>query len=281
MISIFSKVKEVALAAAMVAAMGAQAAPVGQPVTINENAIPGVSFPSQAAVAVDQLSGQYDEVLSVAPSSATSGTFTTEAIFAAGGWFKNGASVSTLVNAPDFLGGYRLYAKFVGSGSYNLVGGQFVFSGGSGAIELWADPDQNTVYNVATTSIGVMGHLINTSGAASLLDDKKLGTASMISFGQGQVTPGGANGNFELVYNDFALAVPTGDAYFIAPRPFYMLLDLNGNFQSFNPTTLTDIQLLNNSANAFFMKVPEPGALALVGIALLGLGLSGRRARKA
>lgn len=281
MISIFSKVKVVALAAALVAVVGAQAATVGQPVTINENAIPGVSDPGQAAVAVDQLSGQYDEVLTTSPTSATSGTFTTEAIFGAGGWFNNGASVATYVNGVGSAG-YKLYAKFVGSGSYSQVGGQFVFSGGSGAIELWADPDKNTVYNVAATSIGSMAHLINTSGAASLLDDKLLGTASMISFAQGQIAAGGgANGNFELVYNDFSLAVPTGDAYFIAPRPFYMLLDLNGNFQSFNPTTITSVQLLNNSANAFFLKVPEPGALALVGIALFGLGLSGRRARKA
>ncbi len=281
----YAKVTAAALTL-IAAAAGAHAAPVGQPVWINEGAIPGTPVVAPFInLPVDQLSGQYDEVLTVGLGS----TFTTEAIFNAGKWFNNGASVPSFLGAPDIFGGYKLYAKFTGFGTFApKVGGGFTFTGGGGAIEVWADPIMNTVYNVGASAAAVpsVNNLVLTSGAASITDDYLLGSASLITAAEGVTNPGLANGNFEVVFGDFALTSapgqlpPNGDKYFIAPRPFYMILDLNGNFQSFIPVSGTSVQLLNSSANAFFQTVPEPGALALVGLALVGMGVATRRARK-
>lgn len=262
----------------------AQAATVGQPVTIQESAVTGASA---SVLTVDQLSGQYDEVITTtanAGSGGTSGTFVTEAIFNAGGWFYNGGAAGGQMNLSESLfggAGYALYAKFSQTGTYSFDGTTFTFTGfNSGALELWADPLQNTNYDVKSSATGSIANLNLVSGAASITDDLKLGSATLVAQGDGNSSIGLANGNFEIIFSDFALAAPNGENYFTAPRPFYMMLDVNGNFQSFNPLNASDAVLLNNSANAFFFKVPEPGGLGLVGLALFGLGVFSRRVRK-
>ncbi len=275
--SVLTQIKGASLALTLVAAAaGSQAAVVGQPVTIQEDAIAGAASHSFVA---DQLSGQYDEVLTILNATQ----FSTEAIFNAGGWFSNGIAQSTQVNGFG-ASGYGLYAKFTGFGTYAPNGsGGFNFVGGSGAIEIWADANQDTNYDVALTTAGAVpsvSNLVNVGGAATITDDVLLGTANLITAAQGQTASGLANGNFELVFGDFALANPDGLAYFTAPRPFYLVLDLNGNFQSFTPSIGSSVQLLGSSANAFFNKAPEPGALALVSLALLGMSAAMRRNRK-
>jgi len=265
-----SILKKVALAAAMVAgAFASHAATIGQPVTIDEGSIPGA--PGKIII-VDQLSGQYDEVLTFTAGTPTSGTFTTEAIFNAGSWFFNSQSVKSLAT-------YNLYAKFQASGSYTISGGNtFNFAGGTGALELWADPNADTNYDVAATSAGNFNNLVLAGGSTG--DDIKLGVATSTGLNSGNATTGtGANGNFEIIFTNFALTQPAGENYFTAPRPFYMLLDLNGNFQNiqFDPNNQANVQILNSSANAFFLKVPEPGALALAGLAVLAAGVASRR----
>lgn len=279
--AILKGAKSATLALALATAAAAvSAAPVGQPINIQEGAILG-ALPS--ALTVDQLSGQYDEVISFTSPN----NFYTEAIFNAGGWFLSGSPISSQVNGSQAGGlsnGYGLYAKFIGSGTFTgSVATGFTFNGASGAIEIYADPNQNTNYDVFTTTAGggtsaSLSHLNLVSGAASVLDDVLLGHASLVSMAQGNGTAGGlANGNFELVFSNFVLDAPFGTAYFTT-RPFPVVLDLNGNFQSITPSAGQSAVILNNSANAFFVNaVPEPGALPMVALALLGLGAVTRR----
>jgi hypothetical protein len=264
----FKKAILVAAVAGGLGLAGTAAMAAGLPVTIDESSVVG-AVPN--IFNANQLSGQYDEVFTATSAS----TFVTEAIFNAGGWFQNAAPVSTQVNAFG-AGGYGLYAKFASTGSFGpAAGGGTTFLGGTGIIELWSDADKNTNYDVKTSAIGSIANLTLVSGAASITDDRRLGFATLLRAGEGTAQPGLANGNFELVFGGFTLD-PDGLNYFIAPNPFYMVLDLNGNFQSFVPSAGTSIQLLGNSANAFF-TVPEPSTLALAGMALLGFAGASRR----
>lgn len=251
----------------------ALAATVGAPVVISEGGIPDAMNSTRP---VDQLSGQYDEVFTATSAS----TFVTEAIFKAGSWFRNGSPTPTQLNAPTQLGnstftnGYGLYAKFSEVGTYKAAPNGFTFTGGKGYIEFWLDVNQDTNYQVKNVGTGQINNLDLVSGAGSVTDDILLGSASSVMAGEGAGTAGLANGNFEMIFDDWLLTA-AGKGYFVSPNPFYLLLDLNGNFQNFLPAAGTSIQLMNNSANAFF--IPEPGLLLLSGIGLFGVAITRRR----
>jgi hypothetical protein len=269
----------VLICAGLVAGQAAFADPTPNVVTINENSVPGMVIPNLPTVNVTQLSGLYDEVITFGAGN----TFVTEAYFHATGW-----DAASLLNASPFVGGYAIYAKFSASGTYVTTGSgtladPFVttFSAPTNYIELWLDPNQDTSYGIGTSATGSVANLISTGNTS---DDKLLGTASMTLASEGNTTfPATANGNFEIIFGDFTLSVPAGDNYFVAPRPFYLGFDLNGNFQSLVPVSGSSIQVKQNSANGFFFQtVPEPASLALVGVALLGAaGVARRREKKA
>ena len=274
----FSKRLKLAAVALAFGSVGVHAATVGLPISIQESAITG-AFPN--LFVADQLSGQYDEVVTF--HSATN--YSTAAIFNAGNWFFNGNPIGTGTQIGSVGGSsYSLYVKFIGSGTYAVDGfGGTTFSATSNAIQVWADPDRDTNYDVGSSASAVptFADLVLVAGS-NIADDRLLGSSNVTIAAGGNSSSGLANGNFEIVFGAFTLANPDGENYFVAPRPFHTVLDLNGNFQSIQPVSGSSVVLLNNSANAFFVQtVPEPGALALVGVALLGLGFAAKRRKSA
>ncbi len=281
----FKQLKLAAIALAF-GVTGAQAATVGLPMLIEEGSVPNSG--GSSLFWADQLSGQYDEVVTFQDATH----FTTVAIFRAGAWYRNGSVVTEgqILNTADSRGGYNLYAKFIGSGTYStsVVDGNIVttFSATQNAIQLWVDEKRDTVYEIPA-SVGAtpaMSDLSLVSG--SLTDDYMLGSASTTVAAGGNSNTGLANGNFEIIFGGFSLtdngSAPDGEKYFLQPRPFHMTLDLNGNFQSLTPTVGGSVLLRNSSANAFFVStVPEPGALALVGAAFLAVGVASKRRKSA
>jgi hypothetical protein len=230
-----------------------------------------------------QINGQYEEIVtidSIVPAdmsgTAFNGTFSTTIFLNTTGYLNDlGAPVAQL--ATGGLGSnYGLYSmiNFTGDFSADTVNSEFSFDNFDGSFDVYFD-DINNDINRLTSFNQTTGGLSNDS------DDVLLASSSNLT-GLGNI---GAASAFRVESDDFTLTAD-GETFFVAPRPFHVDLNASGDitqittaFANFfddllNGGTDNDF-VISQTANIRF--VPEPSALAILGLGIFGLAFVKRR----
>ncbi|WP_417067990.1 flocculation-associated PEP-CTERM protein PepA [Niveibacterium terrae] len=252
-------IKTLSAGALFMASAAGFAAPVLPDFVVTPGSVPGVT--DTAPFTADKITGNYNEAFTVTGAN----TFITKAYWDAGQFVKNDGATPLTAKLTQLGNSYGLYAVFDSVGTFATSADGSVFTGGTGSIKIYIDAALDT-----TKALGATGADDIVIGDNA--DDYLIATSDYLIAAAGTQSAGLANGDFKFVFGDFTLT-PEGASFFTSPSPFYFGLDLAGQFNSFE---ISGNQQINGSADAWF-GVPEPAGLALIGFALSGLGLFGRR----
>ena len=228
---------------------------------------PGTFATGKSAFVADKITGNYVERVTFNGN----GTFDVSILWNAGNFVKNDGSSAIFgpITGLNNTGGYGMYAFFQGSGTF--ASGNFAL--GSGSLQLYLDKSLDTTFNDPSVQSSTAFWGVTSGGGA---DDPLLASGSAVT-GNGFVSCTGNNVCGAFGQTTTFNLTPTGSSFFTAPNPFYMLSLQSGQFNGFTPAgTVT----LDGSLDVIFANVPEPGSIALVGLALVGLGFASRRKAK-
>ena len=162
---------------------------------------------------------------------------------------------------------YSLVAQYTGGGTFAGLGSNYSLT--SLAFSVYRDDNLNTTFNPAT-----LGADASITGNGN---DVLLGSGSLVNGVAGIDAAGGAFLNSTTTY----LNTAAGNAFFVWPVPFYTMA-----FNAFNNTSQgvnigTDAIAISAAGTVDFKTVPEPASLALLGIGLMGMGVSLRKRKAA